>query len=161
MMPASICFPHDFLMTHLSPCFVWRRSINVSFIDWSTCASVMVFGNFRRTSFLSKWYNPHVLKPLFKFSGKFSEHDLAWSMNSLAKSSGKYSFNIFVATLDSFCQFWSPFATLLSLDRLQHIKNKGVRQSHTSSRNSEAIDMWKDACHPPSRCVVVCNDYSF
>ena len=29
------------------------------------------------------------------------------------------------------------------------------------SRNSEAIDVRKVARHPPSRCVVVCNDYSF
>ena len=132
-MPASTCFPHDFLMTHLSPCFVWRRSINVSFIDWSTCASVMVFGNFRRTSFLSKGYSPHVLKPLFKFSGKISEHDLAWSMNSLAKnnmnslakSSGKYSFNIFVTTLDSFCQFWSPLCHPAFIGQASAYKKQG------------------------------------
>ena len=45
--------------------------------------------------------------------------------------------------------------------RLQHMKNKGVRQSHTMSWNSEAIDVWKVARHPPSRWVVVCDDYSF
>ena len=30
------------------------------------------------------------------------------------------------------------------------MKNKGVEQSHASSRNSEAIDMQKVARHPPS-----------
>ena len=45
--------------------------------------------------------------------------------------------------------------------RLRHKKIKGLRQSHTSSRNSEAIDMWKVARHPPSRRVVACDDYSF
>ena len=45
--------------------------------------------------------------------------------------------------------------------RLRHMKNKGVRQSHASSQNSEAIDVWKVARHPSSRCVVACDDYSF
>ena len=45
--------------------------------------------------------------------------------------------------------------------RLWHKKNKGVQQSHASSRNSEAIAMWKVACHPLNRHVVVCDDYSF
>ena len=45
--------------------------------------------------------------------------------------------------------------------RLQHVKNKGVRQSHALSQNSEALDMWKVVCHPPSRYLVACNDYSF
>ena len=45
--------------------------------------------------------------------------------------------------------------------RLRHKKNKGVRPSHASSRNSEAIDVWKVARHPPSRRVVACDDYSF
>ena len=45
--------------------------------------------------------------------------------------------------------------------RLQYMKNMGVQQSHASSQNSEAIDMWKVACHPPSRHVVTCDDYSF
>ena len=45
--------------------------------------------------------------------------------------------------------------------RLRHIKNKGVWQSQPSSRNSEAIDVWKVPRHPPSRRVVACNDYSF
>ena len=50
---------------------------------------------------------------------------------------------------------------LVKLSRLQHKKKKGVQQSHASSRNSEAIDVWKVACHPPSRRVVACDDYSF
>ena len=45
--------------------------------------------------------------------------------------------------------------------RLRHMKNKDVRQSHTSPRNSEAKDVWKVARHPPSRCVVAYNVYSF
>ena len=44
---------------------------------------------------------------------------------------------------------------------LQHVKNKGVRQSHALSQNSEALDMWKVVRHPPSRYLVACNDYSF
>ena len=31
------------------------------------------------------------------------------------------------------------------------MKNKGMQKLHASSRNSEAIDMWKVACDPPSR----------
>ena len=45
--------------------------------------------------------------------------------------------------------------------RLCHKKNKGVQQSHTLSRISEAIDVWKVVRHPPSRHVVACDDYSF
>ena len=45
--------------------------------------------------------------------------------------------------------------------RLRHKKNKGVRQSHTLSQNSEAIDVWKVARHPPRKRVVACDDYSF
>ena len=45
--------------------------------------------------------------------------------------------------------------------RLWHQKSKIVWQSHASSWISEAIDVWKVTCHPPSRHVVVCNDYSF
>ena len=41
------------------------------------------------------------------------------------------------------------------------MKNKGVQQLHASSWNSEAIDMWKVARHPPSSFVVVCDDYPF
>ena len=29
------------------------------------------------------------------------------------------------------------------------------------SQNSKAIDVWKVACHPPSRCVVACDHYFF
>ena len=58
------------------------------------------------------------------------------------------------------------------ISRLQHMKNKdvwlsfgiwktGVWQLHASSWNSEAIDRWKVACHPPSRCVMVCDDHPF
>ena len=35
--------------------------------------------------------------------------------------------------------------------RLRHMKNKGVLQSHTSSRNSEAIDVWSRT--PPTKCA--------
>ena len=45
--------------------------------------------------------------------------------------------------------------------RLRHMKNKGVQQSHALSRNSEAMYIWKVARHPPNRCVVVYDDYSF
>ena len=48
-----------------------------------------------------------------------------------------------------------------SPDRLRHMKNKAVQQLHDSSRNSEAIDGWKVARHPPSRRMVACDDYSF
>ena len=41
------------------------------------------------------------------------------------------------------------------------MKNKGVRQSDASPRNSEAIDETKVARHPISRPVVVCDDYPF
>ena len=41
------------------------------------------------------------------------------------------------------------------------MKNKGVRQSHTTSRNSEAMDKRKVTCHSPSRRVVACDDYFF
>ena len=44
---------------------------------------------------------------------------------------------------------------------LQHMKNKGTQQLHASPQNSEAIDMRKVSNHPPSRCVVECDDYSF
>ena len=47
----------------------------------------------------------------------------------------------------------------LSHLRLQHIKNKSVQQSHASLQNSEAVDVWKVACHPPSRRVVACDDF--
>ena len=42
-----------------------------------------------------------------------------------------------------------------------HMKNKGVQQSHASSRNSEAIDVLKVAPHTTSGRVVACDDYSF
>ena len=45
--------------------------------------------------------------------------------------------------------------------KLGHKKNKGMQQSHTSSQNSETIDVWKVVCHPPIRCVMACDDYSF
>ena len=45
--------------------------------------------------------------------------------------------------------------------RLWDQKSKIVQQSHASSWISEAIDVWKVACHPPSRHVVVCDGYSF
>ena len=45
--------------------------------------------------------------------------------------------------------------------RLQHMKNKVTPQSHVLPQNSEAIDVRKVAHHPPSRCVVVCNDYPY
>ena len=65
--------------------------------------------------------------------------------------------------------FWVKFGykiagtnlKLTPIFRLRHKKNKGVRQSHASSRNSEAIDVWKVARHLPNRRVVVCDDYSF
>ena len=47
------------------------------------------------------------------------------------------------------------------ITRLWHQKRKGLRQSHALSQNSEAIDVSKVACQPPSRHVVVCDDYSF
>ena len=53
------------------------------------------------------------------------------------------------------------FKIFLNDVRLWHMKNSGVPQSHASPRNSEVIDMWKVACHPPSRRVVACDDYSF
>ena len=45
--------------------------------------------------------------------------------------------------------------------RLRHRKNKGVRQSYASSRNSEAVDVWKITRHPPSRRVVACDNFPF
>ena len=36
--------------------------------------------------------------------------------------------------------------------RFWHMKNKSLQQLHASSQNLEAIDIWKVACHPPSRC---------
>ena len=50
---------------------------------------------------------------------------------------------------------------ILRKGRLRHKKNKGVRQSHASSRNSKAIDVWKVTCHPPNRRVDACDEYSF
>ena len=44
---------------------------------------------------------------------------------------------------------------------LRDRKNKGVGRLHASSRNSETIDVWKVARHPPSTHVVACDDYSF
>ena len=44
---------------------------------------------------------------------------------------------------------------------LWHQKKKGVRQSHALSQNSEAIDVSKVTCQPPSRRVVAWDDYSF
>ena len=62
-------------------------------------------------------------------------------------------------------EVWNAFSLFLmshlSYYRLWHIKNKGVQQLHTLSQNSEAIDVWKIACHPPSRHMVAYNDYSF
>ena len=46
-------------------------------------------------------------------------------------------------------------------NRLWHMKNKSVWQSHSLSQKSEAIDVWKIARHPPSRRMVACHDYSF
>ena len=43
--------------------------------------------------------------------------------------------------------------------RLHHTKNRGVQQSHVLPQNLKAIDVWKVAHHPPSRCVVVCSDH--
>ena len=54
----------------------------------------------------------------------------------------------------NFHYFWRIY-------RLRHMKNKGVRQSHASPWNSEAIDVWKVALHQPSRRVVVCDNYFF
>ena len=41
----------------------------------------------------------------------------------------------------------------------QHMKNKGMQQSDALPENSEAIDVWKNACHPPSRHVVAYDYY--
>ena len=41
------------------------------------------------------------------------------------------------------------------------MKNKGVQQSHTSPRNSEAIDVGNVTRFSPSRRVVACDDYFF
>ena len=45
--------------------------------------------------------------------------------------------------------------------RFRHMKNKGVRQSHSSSLNSVAIDMRNVARHAPIRRVVACDNYFF
>ena len=66
------------------------------------------------------------------------------------------------------CAFISPQvalylckSTIHPCIRLRHMKNKGVRQSHVASLTSEAIDIWKVARDPPSRCVAAWDDYSF
>ena len=41
------------------------------------------------------------------------------------------------------------------------MKNKGVQQSYTLSKNSGAIDLWKITCHSPGRHMVAWDDYSF
>ena len=53
----------------------------------------------------------------------------------------------------AYSEFWCILNPdiLRTRGRLRHIKNKGVQQSHASSRNLEAIDVWKVARHPPSR----------
>ena len=67
-----------------------------------------------------------------------------------------------LVTHEESMEFYSWFdETFVQLDRLQHKQNKGVRQSHALSQNSEAIDMWKVSCHPPSRHVEACDDYTF
>ena len=64
---------------------------------------------------------------------------------------------------DFFAKFTKPYfgGIFGHYPRFRHMKDKSVRQSHASSRNSEAIDVWKITRHPPSRRVVVCDDYSF
>ena len=34
-----------------------------------------------------------------------------------------------------------------------------MQQSHALSQNSEVIDVWKVALHPPGRHAVACNDW--
>ena len=41
------------------------------------------------------------------------------------------------------------------------MKDKGVQQLQALTLNSEAIEKWKVARHPPSSRVVVCDYYSF
>ena len=85
------------------------------------------------------------------------------SFNFTKKRLGWFSFNrIWRSSQDekscfSWYSFWYSFLSV----RLPHMKNKGVRQSRASSRNSEATDVWKVACHPPSRRVLTCSNYFF
>ena len=58
---------------------------------------------------------------------------------------------------------WSTatFVNNKTATRLRHKKNKGVQQLHASSRNSEAIDVWKVARIPPEGVWwCACDDYS-
>ena len=66
-----------------------------------------------------------------------------------------------IQTTGNRCRDALSCAKIKPLNRLQHIKNKGVQQPHASSQNSDPTDVRKVARHPPSRPVIVCNDYSF
>ena len=57
-----------------------------------------------------------------------------------------------------------PFPNILKYRehcRLQHMKNKRMQQSHASSPNSQAMDVWKVARHPSSRWLFLLGNYSF
>ena len=53
-----------------------------------------------------------------------------------------------------FLRLWS-LLHFQTFHRLRQMKNKGMQQSHALSQNSEPIDMWKVAHHPPSRCAMI------
>ena len=90
--------------------------------------------------------NNDVMDQMHKLNGSFRK---LWSKLTVTEQVNSVLFKKLVSTEHL---FWT---------RLWHKKNKGVRQSHASSRYSEAIDVWKVARHPPSRRVVACDDYSF
>ena len=102
-----------------------------------------------------------------------------WRMTSLQKMinpflrrilSSRFSTINCVNNVEKSCKIKpQSFATLSSRTDDENVinpgfgiwKTRGVRQSHTSSQNSEATDVWKVARHPLSRCVVAWDDHSF
>ena len=80
---------------------------------------------------------------------------------TLIKSTYKQNAKLCYINTDSFIINIKTEDFCKDISRLGHMENKGERQSHASSPDSEAIDVWKVARHPPGRRVVACNDYSF
>ena len=82
------------------------------------------------------------------------------TMNNILTSGGlTVDFDM---TIDKWILYsYESSSIIIGCIRLRHKKNKGMRQLHASSQNSEAIDVGKVARHPPSRRVVACDDYSF
>ena len=98
-----------------------------------------------------------VYLPLFYFAYDFYEIVFNFSLSSSFLHISCESQSIIVSFERTPHWYFNNFTPV----RLRHMKNKSLRQSHASSLNSEAIDVWKVARHQPSRRVVACDDYYF